>query len=155
MPITFTYGQLDILRDSPQAPGPLSKLARAESLSTVDKFRVSRLIKEIDSKLGDYGKTLVEIAKKYGEPVKINGRDSYQIKTGASSINLPSIAAVGGGRTIIVTDSGYNVTGHNITIVRNGSDTINHVAGNYVVNTPNGVTVTLVSNALSNNWEID
>lgn len=75
--------------------------------------------------------------------------------TGASSINLPSIAAVGGGRTIIVTDSGYNVTGHNITIVRNGSDTINNVAGNYVVNTPNGVTVTLVSNALSNNWEID
>ena len=80
MSITCTFGQIDKLRDTPQGPGALSKLARSESLSTVDKFRVSRLIKEIDAKLGDYGKTLVEIAKKYGEAVKINGLDSYQIK---------------------------------------------------------------------------
>lgn len=65
------------------------KLSKAEDLPIVDKFRIGRLIKEIDAQLGIYGKSLVELAKKYGDLQKIDGRDSYKIRPE----NLPKYEA--------------------------------------------------------------
>jgi len=73
--------------------------------------------------------------------------------TAAISINLPSIATVGGGWILISIDSGYNAAVNNITLVRNGADTINNVAGNYVQNV-SGSAIWLKANATTNNWEI-
>ncbi len=73
--------------------------------------------------------------------------------TGACSINLEAISAVGDGRTLTINDSAYNASVHNITLVRSGTDKINNVAGNYVIST-NGTSVKIVSNSQSGNWEI-
>lgn len=71
----------------------------------------------------------------------------------AISLNLPSIAVVGDGFVIGSKDSGYNASTNNITWVRNGTDTIENVAGNYAQNVT-GSTIWLVANATTNNWEI-
>jgi hypothetical protein len=73
--------------------------------------------------------------------------------TGAISINLPSIAAVGNGRILVSIDSGYNAAVNNITLVRNGADKINNVAGNYVQNV-SGSAIWLKANATTSNWEL-
>jgi len=73
--------------------------------------------------------------------------------TAAISLNLPSIATVGDGFVIGSKDSGYNAAVNNITLVRNGSDKIENVAGNYVQNVT-GSTIWLVANATTSNWEI-
>jgi len=80
MSITCTYGDLDRLRDAPSRQGPLTKLMSATEPSLVDKFRIVRLAKEVDHELETYGKFLVELGKKYGDPVKINGKPSWQIR---------------------------------------------------------------------------
>lgn len=73
--------------------------------------------------------------------------------TGAIQINMPSIATVGNGRVIAIIDSGYNAAGFNITVARNGADTINNVAGNYTMNVT-GSCIWFKANATTNNWEI-
>lgn len=73
--------------------------------------------------------------------------------TGAITLNLPSIATVGNGRTIPIIDSGYNATTNNITIAPNGADKINNVVGNYMI-TASGTSLILKSNLLTGNWEI-
>jgi hypothetical protein len=73
--------------------------------------------------------------------------------TAAISLNLPSIAIVGNGHIVIVKDSGYNATINNITLVRNGADKIENVAGNYVL-IVSGAAIWLKANATTNNWEI-
>jgi len=73
--------------------------------------------------------------------------------TGAISLNLPSIATVGNGHIVIVKDSGYNAAINNITLVRNGADTIENVAGNYVQNV-SGSCLWLKANTTTSNWEI-
>jgi hypothetical protein len=69
------------------------------------------------------------------------------------SIELPSIANAGNGRVIVSIDSGYNAATKNITLVRNGSDKINNVAGNYTQNVT-GSAVWLKANTVTSNWEI-
>lgn len=76
-----------------------------------------------------------------------------ETSSGACSVNLPSIASVGNGRELTTNDSAYNASVHNITLVRSGSDKVNNVAGNYVINT-NGASVKIISNSQSGNWEI-
>jgi len=73
--------------------------------------------------------------------------------TAPISLNLPSIAVVGDGFVVGAKDSGYNASTNNITWVRNGTDTIENVAGNYAQNVT-GSTIWLVANATTNNWEI-
>ena len=73
--------------------------------------------------------------------------------TGIISINLPAIVRVGGGRVVMVSDSGYNAGTNNITIVPSGADKVNNVAGNYVINVT-ASSITLISNANSLNWQI-
>lgn len=73
--------------------------------------------------------------------------------TAPISLNLPSIATVGNGHVAISKDSGYNAAANNITLVRNGADTIENVAGNYVQNVT-GSAIWLKANATTNNWEI-
>lgn len=81
MPITCTYGDLDKLRDLPGRQGPLGKLMNAtEPPSIVDKFRIARFVKSIDEALVEYGKMIVALGKKYGEPSKQNGVDTYKIR---------------------------------------------------------------------------
>jgi len=73
--------------------------------------------------------------------------------TASISLNLPSIATVGDGFMVGAKDAGYNASVNNITWIRNGADTVENVAGNYVQNVT-GSTVWLVANATTNNWEI-
>jgi hypothetical protein len=58
------------------------------------------------------------------------------------------------GRGLIVTDSGYNCTSNNITLVPAAGDTINGVAGNFVMDTFDGMSVTLQYCATTSNWDI-
>ena len=60
--------------------------------------------------------------------------------------NLPSIATVGDGWVVYSADSGYNAAVNNITLVRNGTDKINNVAGNYAQNVAGSV-IKLTANA--------
>jgi len=80
--IKCTYGDLDRLRDQPTRTGPLTKLMTATEPSIIDKFRIGRLVKAVDAELAAYGKALVELGKKYGDPVKVNDKDagSYEIR---------------------------------------------------------------------------
>ena len=71
----------------------------------------------------------------------------------AISLNLPSIAVVGDGFVIMAKDSGYNAAINNITWVRNGADTIENVAGNYL-QIVTGSLIRFVANATTNNWEL-
>jgi hypothetical protein len=73
--------------------------------------------------------------------------------TAAISLNLPSIAVVGDGFVIMAKDSGYNAAINNITWVRNGADTIENVAGNYL-QIVSGSLIIFVANATTNNWEL-
>ena len=73
--------------------------------------------------------------------------------TAPISLNLPLIASVGNGRVVISKDSGYNAALNNITLVRNGADTIENVAANYV-QLVSGSAIWLKANATTNNWEI-
>ena len=71
----------------------------------------------------------------------------------ATTVNLPAISAVGAGYVIVVTDSRYNAAAANITLVPSGADKINNVAGNYTMNV-SGMSLTLVSNGTTTNWEL-
>jgi hypothetical protein len=70
----------------------------------------------------------------------------------ATTINLPAISAVGGGWVFIINDSRYNAAVANITLTPNGTDKINNVNANYIMNV-SGMSLTLVANATTNNWE--
>ena len=90
-------------------------------------------------------------------PYTILATDYYlQVRrtaTAAISLNLPSIAVVGNGFTIMAKDSGYNAAVNNITWVRNGADTVENVAGSYIQNVT-GSLIVFVANATTNNWEL-
>jgi len=73
--------------------------------------------------------------------------------TAPISIDLPLIATVGEGHIVISKDSGYNATVNNITIVPNGANKIENVAGNYVQNV-SGSAIWFKANTTTNNWEI-
>jgi hypothetical protein len=68
----------------------------------------------------------------------------------AISINLPAGVE---GRVIPVKDSGYNASVNNITLVRNGADKINNVAGNYTMNI-SGECIWLRFNSTTTDWEL-
>jgi hypothetical protein len=78
--IKCTYGDLDRLRDTPNRTGPIAKLMAATEPSIIDKFRIGKLVKAIDAELVAYGKALGELGKKYGDLVKVNNLESYQIR---------------------------------------------------------------------------
>ena len=69
------------------------------------------------------------------------------------TVNLPAISTVGDGFVLIIKDSGYNANANNITVARNGTDTINNVAGNYTINV-DGTAVVLIANDTTDDWEI-
>ena len=71
----------------------------------------------------------------------------------AITLNLPLIATVQSGWVVIVVDSRYAALTNNITLAPNGSDKINNVAGNYVMNL-NGQSVQLIANTTTSNWEL-
>ena len=71
----------------------------------------------------------------------------------AITLNLPLIATVQSGWVVIVVDSRYAALTNNITLAPNGSDKINNVAGNYVMNL-NGQSVQLIANTTTGNWEL-
>lgn len=73
--------------------------------------------------------------------------------TGVVTITLPSIATVGNGFIIVIKDSGYNANTNNITVARNGSDSINNVGGNYTINN-DGAAIALIANSTTSDWEI-
>lgn len=73
--------------------------------------------------------------------------------TGAISINLPSIATAGSGRTIAVIDTGYNSGANNITMIPNGADKINNAAGNFLI-AISGSCYWFKANTTTGNWEI-
>ena len=73
--------------------------------------------------------------------------------TGVITITMPSIATVGDGFLLVVKDSGYNANNNNITVARNGSDTINNVGGNYTINTA-GTSISFIANDTTDDWEI-
>jgi len=79
-------------------------------------------------------------------------QDRYTL-TAASIINLPSIATVGDGYVLWIKDSGQNANTNNITLVRNGADTIELAASDLVL-TADGIAVMLVANATTSDWEI-
>ena len=91
-------------------------------------------------------------------PYNIVATDCYlqcrRTATGVLTINFPSIATVGDGYVLIVNDSGCNCNTNNITLVRNGADTIDNVAGNYTMNVDK-MSLTFVANATTSNWEIN
>lgn len=66
---------------------------------------------------------------------------------------LPSILSVGGGAIVTITDSEYDASVNNIVINGYGTDKVNGVIGNYIINT-NGASITLIANATTLNWEI-
>lgn len=73
--------------------------------------------------------------------------------TGPAQINLPAIATVPAGRTIVVKDSGYNAAVNNITVTRVGGDKINNVVGSYTINV-SGSCLWFKANAATLDWEI-
>lgn len=72
---------------------------------------------------------------------------------GVLTVNLPAIGTVGDGFVLIIKDTGYNASGFNITVVRNGADTIDNVGGNYTINA-DGTAVVLIANDTTDDWEI-
>jgi len=81
------------------------------------------------------------------------GETYLSMDTGsARSVTLPP-AATKNGRVIWVVDEDRNAAVRNITIIPNGADTIDGVAGNLVLNT-NGAAVMLVSYATGNDWQL-
>lgn len=73
--------------------------------------------------------------------------------TGVVTVTLPSIATVTNGFIIIIKDSGYNANNFNITVARNGSDSINNVGGNYTISAA-GTSIALIANSTTSDWEI-
>lgn len=105
-------------------------------------FGGAQYVKSTDVNVGNYNVLETDVLLKVRET-----------GSGACSINLPAISATGDGRDLTTNDSAYNASVHNITLVRNGTDKINNVAGNFVIST-NGASVRIVANALSSNWEV-
>ncbi len=70
MMTTYTYGDLDQIRDQPGRVGPLTKLMEATNFgSVVDKFRVIKFYEGLKGVLDDYGKMIAELGDRFGEPV--------------------------------------------------------------------------------------
>jgi hypothetical protein len=69
MPLSFTLGRLDKIRDTiPGKSGPLSKIANFEDMSSVvDHVRRVRFVKALQTELTEYSKAVATIAQKYGE----------------------------------------------------------------------------------------
>jgi hypothetical protein len=72
MPLSFTLGRLDKIRDTvPGKPGPLTKIANFEDnlleSSVVDHVRRVRFVKALQTELVEYSKAMATIAQKYGE----------------------------------------------------------------------------------------
>ena len=79
-------------------------------------------------------------------------QDRYTL-TAASVINLPSIATVGDGFVVWVKDSGQNCSANNITLVRNGADTI-ELSATDLVFIADGIAIMLIANTTTSDWEI-
>lgn len=71
----------------------------------------------------------------------------------AATINLPPVAAFGEGVNLTIVDSGYNASAKNITVHRDGTDKVNGVDSDYTMSA-NGMSIILVANAITSNWEI-
>lgn len=79
--------------------------------------------------------------------------------TGTATIPIEiDLAAGTEGRQFVVTDSAYNCVANHITLVPAGGDTINGVAGNFVMGAgdfaEDGLSLTFAYNTETNNWEI-
>lgn len=76
----------------------------------------------------------------------------YYVDTsgGTATVNLPASSAVAVGRLYIFVDIKRNAATNNITVVPNGADKINTVAGNYVIST-NGSYTTFTTDG-AGNW---
>jgi hypothetical protein len=88
-------------------------------------------------------------------PLTIHPSDTFSLlsvesNAAAITINLPSCAAVQAGRIYTIADVDGNAAVNNITIVPNGSDTINNVAANKVLSV-NSQYIQMVSDG-TNNW---
>lgn len=73
MPIKCTFRDVARLRETPENPGPLSKLADANCPSVVDKFRVVRFIKAMGQEIQEYEAVLIALGKKFGTPIDVEG----------------------------------------------------------------------------------
>lgn len=72
---------------------------------------------------------------------------------GAFTLNLPLGSTLDNGSRVTIIDSGYNASVNNITIVPNGTDTIEGVAANLVMNTNGEVKVLQLMSNLTD-WKI-
>jgi parallel beta helix pectate lyase-like protein len=81
------------------------------------------------------------------------GENYLSMDTGsARSVTLPA-ASSKNGRAIFIADEDRNASVRNITLIPNGADTINGVAGNYVLKV-NGCSALIVAVATQNDWQI-
>jgi hypothetical protein len=98
MPATTkcTYGDLAKLRDLPGRPGALTKLNQSIPPSVVDGFKIARLVRAADAALREYVSVLVQIGKKYGDPVagETSGAVNYQIRPDQQAAFDSEIAAL-------------------------------------------------------------
>lgn len=78
---------------------------------------------------------------------------SVDTTSAAATINLPAISTVGDGQVLIIKDRTNNSYANTITVVRNGGNTIDGAAANFVIQS-NGAAYTFVSNSATNDWEI-
>lgn len=67
MPIKTTFGQIAILRQTPNRPTALSRLANKEISSPSSSLHVYRLVKALNKEIEAYDAALVEILRKYGK----------------------------------------------------------------------------------------
>jgi hypothetical protein len=71
MVIMCTGADIEKLRDAPGRPGPLSKIANFEDLSSVvDHVRRVRFIKALQPELVEYSKAVATLGEKYGKPMQ-------------------------------------------------------------------------------------
>jgi hypothetical protein len=71
MSIKCICADLEKLRDGPGKPGPLSKIANFEDLSSVlDHVRRMRFIKAFQPEVIEYAKAIATLGKKYGKPMQ-------------------------------------------------------------------------------------
>lgn len=71
---------------------------------------------------------------------------------GSRTLTLPAVSTVAKGRSYWLKDVGNDAANHNITLIRNGTDTFDNVASNRVFDTNGGAWV-IVSNNVSN-WDV-
>jgi hypothetical protein len=104
-----------------------------------------------------FGSQIVKVTDVNATPYTVLQTDYYlqcrRTGTGVLTVNLPAISTVGDGFVLIIKDSGYNANAFNITVVRNGADTINNVGGNYTINV-DGTALVLIANDTTDDWEI-